>query len=567
MRIMQRTRSSRGLCLVACLWLLAGCGSSPQLALDPLPLQDDDRYDIPRPAERERDDYYDVFDYAMIQPVGQWFDIPRQLRRIPAKPRQARNTTPLDEIQDSSWWTNRIGKHPITPEELHQGANRPLGPDVNSTWTIVRAKTEGVTPGFTIVDGRGDAFVIKFDPMDYPEMATGAEAISSRLFWAIGYHVPENYIVRFDPADLVIDPDATVPTFGGKIPMRPRHLNRILNKVPKGEDGRIRALASRYLSGKPIGPFAFQGVRKDDPNDVIRHEHRRELRAYRVFTAWLNHNDCRSINTLDTFVEHQGRSYVQHNLIDFGATLGSRSHHANLPFEGHEYLWDTKELGKSLLSVGLYERPWLSHEFTTYPGTGNLSAEYFWPPDWQPDYRNPAFDNMTQRDAFWAAKIVMRFDDQLIRAAVEAAEFTDRRAAAWLTKVIQQRRDLVGKAWMSKVNPLDNFQLVERPGSPVSLDFDDLAVHYGFHPARRYSATLQAPDGVVRKVTSSGTSLALGDAVDALRHATTERIEDRLLVIDIQSELGESQWTPSCRVSVYVSPTDTMRIVRIEREE
>ena len=42
-----------------------------------------------------------------------------------------------------------------------------------------------------------------------------------------------------------------------------------------------------------------------------------------VFAAWLNHDDSRSINNLDTLVRDSGRTVIRHNLLDFGSTLGS----------------------------------------------------------------------------------------------------------------------------------------------------------------------------------------------------------------------------------------------------
>ena len=44
-------------------------------------------------------------------------------------------------------------------EELVRGPNRSAGPDRSQPWTVIAAKTEGVTPGFTIRDGRGDLMV------------------------------------------------------------------------------------------------------------------------------------------------------------------------------------------------------------------------------------------------------------------------------------------------------------------------------------------------------------------------------------------------------------------------
>ena len=65
--------------------------------------------------------------------------------------------------------------------------------------------------------------------------------------------------------------------------------------------------------------------RPDDPNDRIAHQHRRSLRASWVLFAWLAELDPSSINSLDSYVEQDGRHFVRHYIIDFGATLGSAS--------------------------------------------------------------------------------------------------------------------------------------------------------------------------------------------------------------------------------------------------
>ena len=69
------------------------------------------------------------------------------------------------------------------------------------------------------------------------------------------------------------------------------------------------------------------------------HEHRRELRALRVFGAWTNLTDLKAGNTLDTLVDENGRAVVKHYLQDVGSTFGM----ANSPHEwdiGWEYFYD-----------------------------------------------------------------------------------------------------------------------------------------------------------------------------------------------------------------------------------
>ncbi len=65
---------------------------------------------------------------------------------------------------------------------------------------------------------------------------------------------------------------------------------------------------ARLLAGKILGPFLYDGTRPDDPNDVVPHQHRRELRALRVFGAWTNLTDLKAGNTLDSLVSENGHS-------------------------------------------------------------------------------------------------------------------------------------------------------------------------------------------------------------------------------------------------------------------
>jgi hypothetical protein len=549
------------------LWVLAaaGCGTPPRLALDPIPVQDDDRYDIPAPKFYERDDYYDLLDRTFFDQAEQLADLPRNARKLAGKPKPARNVTPLDEIQDSTWFTNRAFAVPLSVAEMRRGPLTGDGPDRSGPWTIVAGKTQGVTPGFTIEDARGARYVLKFDPLSDPELATGAEAIGTRLFWALGYNVAENHLVSFTPEILSIGAKATVRLpLGKKRPMTHDDLDVILAKVPRSPDGSIRAIASRFLSGKPLGPIPFLGVRRDDPNDVIPHEHRRELRGYRVFCAWTNHNDCREINSLDMYVEEDGRHFVKHYLIDFGATLGSASTGVNLRSEGAEYIFDLGQMGWSLATLGLYQRPWTKIEYPVIPGVGRFEAAHFDPLGWKPNYPLPIFQTMTMQDGFWAAKRVMAIDDSLLRAAVESAEFSDPRATEFLFAALRERRDRIGRTFFARVNPLDRFAVVAAPSKPggdagpAALRFEDLAVRHGFEAPRTYEVAMHSGKGRLAAFTSPTTEIPLDRAAVA---ASGEPV-----VIAIQSRRKDGGRTPVVRVTLLPGTAGGWRIVRIERD-
>lgn len=435
---------------------------------------DDPIAKIPEPlhvedaAYRKLNDYYDLFTHE-FKTLGE-----PQPKKGP--PIRAQSTNTLDEAPDDpAWFVNRIGSREMSIEEIMRGPGNE-NPPADGVWPIVAAKTEGVTPGFRIKDRTGAQYVLKFDPLDHPEMATGADVIGSLILHALGYNVPENYLVELDPDKLQIAEGATMPDVKGHDrPIEKFDVNHALLRVPKLPNGNMRAVASRLLSGKILGEFRYYGTRADDPNDIIPHEHRRDLRGLFVFDAWINHNDSRAINDLDSLVTEGSLQYIKHYLIDFGAILGSASVVSNTARDGNAYFYDPSAAMTQALTLGLYVPRWARAKYDKSPALGMLNSNAFIPDNWKPNYPNPAFDNRLPDDEFWAAKKVMAFSDEQIQAVVEAAEYSDPEDTALLVKYLQERRDKIGKVYFAKVLPLDGFRI---EGS--RLAFDDLGARYGF---------------------------------------------------------------------------------------
>src|SRR5262249_21919633 len=237
-------------------------------------------------------------------------------------------------------------------------------------------------------------------------------------------------------------------------------------------DGRLRFVASKKVPGHVIGPHKYFGTRPDDPNDVIPHEHRRELRGYRVFCAWLNHDDSRSINSLDSYVESGGRRWVRHYMQDFSSILGSGSDWRRAiapqnPRAGNEYIVEFAPILKTAATFGVWQRPWHGIPYEVYPQVGGIEAARFDPDLWRPEYPNAAFQHMLPEDAFWAARIVAKFTDEMIRAIVREGDFRAPRAEAHLADVIIQRRDKVLARYLGALNPLADFRLDARADAAV----------------------------------------------------------------------------------------------------
>jgi hypothetical protein len=439
---------------------------------------DDDPLSVtppPLPAtlteERELSDFYDLFLNTFTRPEKENGDTTGGL--VPA---QAVNT--LGEVPDNEWYTNRIGTPGFDREALLRGPGN-LHPPAEGPWTIISAKTQGITPGFLIEDSAGERYLLKFDPKTNPEMNSGADMLGPKLFYALGYNTPENYIVTVDPARLEIGEKATVLSIAG----RERRMNRtdigdILASVPRQSDGSLRSLASHFLSGQPIGPFEYRDTRSDDPNDIVPHEHRRDLRGLYVFASWLGHDDSRSINSLDMLVEENGTKFVKHHLIDFGSILGSASNMANSARSGNQYLYSWGDTWRQILSFGAYVPRWYRWHYADYPAIGRFEWEIYRPDEWTPEYPNPSFENRLPDDTYWAAKKVMAFSDDDIRAIVGLAEYSDPAAAEWLSTCLIKRRDKVGGVYLRRVLPADNFSVSED-----QLNFEHLGAKYGLFDA------------------------------------------------------------------------------------
>jgi len=428
----------------------------------PVIWEDSDRKSIPEPSDRQVAEVWDFVTQTFIYPGAQLFDLPRNFRKLLRKPKEAQNTNNLDEVPNSSWFTNRNFLFPMSHGRIEKGPDQSAGPEQKGKWTITSCKTAGVTPGMRIKDSKGDTYLLKFDPPELPEMATAADVIGAKFLYAAGYNVPENYITYFDRDILAANPELTC------------NIDELLKKVAVSPDERLRAVASKFLSGKPKGPFSYLGVRPDDPNDKIDHEHRRELRGLRVIASFINHTDVKDLNTLDTYVEENGRKFLKHHLIDFGASLGSASVRTKNAMHGHEYHFDTGEVMKSGLSLGIYRRPGECPARVLYPSIGYIEGFELEPQNWKPNYPVAAFENLTDRDAYWSAKIVAAFTDEQIAAAVDSGQYSNPEARRFLIDKLIQRRNRIADYWFRRVAPLDRFEVDAR-----GLRFDDLAVLSG----------------------------------------------------------------------------------------
>jgi hypothetical protein len=374
----------------------------------------------------------------------------------PATNVRAQNVNTVDEVPDSSWFTNRIGRQPLTAEAVAKGPDTSTGPAAGA-WTVTSSKTNGITPGFTVRDSTGERWFLKFDAPGYRGMATGTEVIVTKLLWALGYYVPEVHIAYLRPDQLVIDSTAKfTPAGGSPRAMERSDLTSLLKRVDREPDGSYRVIASRGLPR--VGAFRFYGTNPDDPNDIVPHEHRRELRGLRVFAAWLNHVDVKGGNTLDALFKENGRGYVRHYLQDFGSALGSASVAPREPWEGSEYVLQPGQTWRQMAGFGFVSPAWHTRDYFQSPSVGLMPKENkdFDPDGWKPRVPNPAFERARSDDKFWAARKLAGVTDDMLRAAVATGDLDDPKSEAFLVQALAERRDAIVREYLPKANPIES---------------------------------------------------------------------------------------------------------------
>jgi hypothetical protein len=453
--------------------VLAGCGSSRTTHSLPLePIAYVDTLPSLRPREREPKEVSRLLKISVGGEIGYGFS----LRRWVGELHEALNVTRFDDVVNSAWFEHRIGLGAMTPEDVARGSTT-IGPDTARALTVIAGKAAGISPGFTVRDASGTTFLFKFDPKGNLHLASAAGVISSRLFYAAGYHTPEDYIVVFDPARLALDPEAEITIGLVERKMTEDDVLDILSLTDSLPDGRYIALASKFVPGRPLGPFYFSGVRKDDDNDYYHHQYRRELRGLYVMSSWLNHVDMRFANTLDVWIDPPG--YVRHYLIDFAATLGSGTIRPHSPREGSEYNFAFWPSMARVLTLGFYKKGWEEAEYEILdPSIGWMPVETFNPGTWRANWPNGAFTWSTPADAYWGAKIVASFSDDDIRATVAEGALPSREASDLLADILITRRDKITVYWYGQVTPIEDVEarLLSSSGPTLELSFEDLGL-------------------------------------------------------------------------------------------
>jgi hypothetical protein len=459
------------------------------------PTDEDPRHVSCAPESYEATLYWDGADQMFFRPLSETVGV--------ADGGEAVNANSLDEVPDSAWFTNRLGVRPVGLDELRLNAcpkDKVLDPDStpDGAWIIDKGKTFGSTPGFRIrVPGKGK-YLVKVEAHG-PERQVASTVIGEAVYYAAGYYASCEQALWVRPSVFKLTPGLTSRkgNFGDLYPFDQQALDELFAHSTM-RNGLLRISASSWIPGQSIGQFRYEGTRGDDPNDVVPHEDRRELRGARVLASWIGHVDCREGNSLDTWMADtkggapdSSPGHVVHYQIGTSAALGNVWDWDEISRRlGYAYVLDWGDLAATFFTLGASPRTY--ETVRKMPGHeifGYWNVADFDPDRWKNEYPNPAFDRMTERDAAWMARILAHFSPEMVRTLAEVGKLSDPANTDYLESVLAGRLRKILERYLTHLSPLADVRV---EGAVSGLCGVDLAELRGLRePSRfRYAARL-----------------------------------------------------------------------------
>jgi hypothetical protein len=433
--------------------------------------------------------YWDGAEQMVLRPLSELVGI--------VKGGESVNVNSLDEVPDSSWFTNRLGIRPVSLDELRLNACPtsqlldPAAPD--GAWVISEGKTSGSTPGFIVrVPGKGK-YLVKVEAHG-PERQVAATIIGEAVYYATGFYASCEQALWVRPSVFRVAPGlrARHGNFGDLYDFDQKAVDELFAQSTM-HDGLLRVSVSAWVPGHVLQQFRYEGTRDDDPNDVIPHENRRELRGARLLAAWIGNVDCREGNSLDTWVADKAGApdsspgHVLHYQLGTSAALGNVWSQDQLSRRfGYSYILDWSDISLDFVTLGAKTR--IYETVTKAAGHdifGYWNVADFDPDRWKNEYPNPAFDRMTERDAAWMARILARFTPEMVRTLAEMTKLSSASNTDYLESVLQGRLHKILERYLTKLSPLADVHL--EPSDRLCAT--DLAEWRGLRAPARFAYT------------------------------------------------------------------------------
>ena len=345
---------------------------------DPIWSDDDRAFDASKVVTIEDTNGYDF--------VVNTFSAPGERRDV-----RALNVNTVDEVPDSSWFTNRIGRRDMTVADVVKGPDRVERVSLDG-WVVSGGKGSGVQPGFRMTDPAGQLYQIEVDPPSNPELASGAEIIGTAFYHAIGYNTVDVYLAEIDRAALVISERATIrdPLNGKRRAAEEVRSGRGLRA--RGAPCRTAATACSSAGSRPASRSATSATtaRARTTRTTSCRTSTGASCAARACLARGSTTTTPAASTASTcWRPPDGRAWVKHYMFDFGSILGSGTVYAQRHRPGNEYIFEQRPGWLTLATLGAYVRPWMLIDYPDVPrSVGRFEAKAFDPLKWKPEYPN-----------------------------------------------------------------------------------------------------------------------------------------------------------------------------------
>jgi hypothetical protein len=255
---------------------------------------------------------------------------------------------------------------------------------------------------------------------------------------------------------------------------------------------------------------------------------------------------------------------VRHYIIDLGDCFGSVWSDDRISRRlNHAYALDVPYLTEDFLTLGTIERPW--ERVQRGELFGYFSARDFDPELWRGEYPNPAFGRMTEADGAWMARILARFDEGLVRAAVAVGKYEPVNER-YLVETLIARRMAILRRYLSRLSPIGTVQATEK-----GLCGTDLARLTGVVPnegssfrARAYRGAEREPTRALRLLSGATPRVCVELPHAALGSSVPSGDPRRYVIVDLENGYARGP----LRAHLYdLGPGLGYRLVGIERPE
>ncbi len=148
---------------------------------------------------------------------------------------EAPSVNTLDEVIDGDWFVNRHGSKRMSIEDLVRGPNQGEPPNPDGNVDGLPEQEPGHHPGVRD-QGRVGRLATSSSSIrsKCPSSRRRRRSSRTKIFYALGYHVPENYIVRVHPDRFAIEPGTQIEdSFGDKSELTPFRFRRIIRRIPR----------------------------------------------------------------------------------------------------------------------------------------------------------------------------------------------------------------------------------------------------------------------------------------------------------------------------------------------